>query len=164
MGQQAPTGQQVHALPSLPRWAQSHHVPVSRVGPGLVGSMSGDAQAKRVPGQWVRPGQPTARAGLGSSAGALRCSWAWGKASTKASPDSLSPGTCLVLGWGHVPGPWSPGCLAPLLHCPQRRNFREFCLQLLNHCHSSKKRLGSLVKYLVLFSFCPQDYCGLQGF
>jgi len=109
MGQRVPAGQQVHVLPTLSQWAQSHHAAV-RPGPG--GGMSGGVQAKR-PG-CSGSGQVSPAAGLWSRARALRCSRAQGRAPAKAPPDSLpSPwvGRCFwaLISW--LPCSFSPAAL-----------------------------------------------------
>lgn len=147
MGQWVPAGQQVYALPALPWWVPSHHTPESWAewcwGPG------GPRQAMF---RWSGSGQVSPWPGQACGQGPRL----WGDPSHREMPLPR----CL-LAPSHLGMFLGPDLLSALFlssSCPQRRSFREFCLQHLNHCHLSKIQLGSLVRYLVLFSFCPQDF------
>lgn len=151
MGQQVPAGEQAHALPSLPQWAQFHHP------------------------QWAERGQDR---GCPSEVGArvvghFKSTYGWGRPGVKDWSYevllSTGEGSWLCRCWlpftWHLLGPWEGECFWVLI-CWLPCSFPpaalskvalEFCLQFLNHCHSSKIHFFSLLRYLVLLSFCPWD-------
>lgn len=141
------------SLPSLPWWAQFQHAPVSwvwgnhaRQHPGKTFQDSGLGQVSPWPGQaWGQGprlwdalehgGRPPPRHLL--------------TASHPVCVQSL--GGRMFLG---------PTLLAAFSFPPSalREVSLAFCLQFLSHCHSLKIYLGFLERYLVLLSFCPQDF------
>lgn len=124
MGKQVPSGQQVHALPSLPWWAQSHHIPVSWVGPGLGlgGAVSGNVQAKQVPGRWVRPDQTMAGQAWGQGLGL------WGVPEHGGRPllTPSHPAPARSLGGGMFPGPDLLAALFLSSSCTQRGTLESY--------------------------------------
>lgn len=147
-------GQQGHVLPSLPQLAQSNHNPVSWAG-------------LRPISRWC-PGEAGGRAVCQVSPWPVQ-TWGQGLGLWGVPEHGERPLLKLLLTHSHPEAARSlemgmflgPDLLAALFlssSCPQRRSFRDFCLQLLNHCHSSKTHLCSLVRYLVLLSFCSGDF------